>query len=118
MDLTYCANKNGFRLTDGERQLLQQQNAQFATALPGELELRDLLDFDLPEKRWSRASTTDLLQSLPRASHITAAQLGRIIKKLEKEDVRIKTERPKNKVRYFLPLINPPFSQVGDADAL
>lgn len=115
----YCANKNGFRLTDEERQLLQQQNAQFATPLPGELELRDLLDFDLPEAQWSRASTSDLLQSLSRVCrNINAAQLKRIVNKLEKEDARVRIIRPQNKVRYVLPLNNSPIGQGGFADAL
>lgn len=115
----YCTNMNGFRLTDGERQLLQQQNAQFATPLPGELELRDLLDFDLPESQWVNVTTTELLQSMQRVCRsINAAQLGRIISKLAKEDPRIRITRPKNKARYFLPLSTSPFSQEGIADAL
>ena len=114
----YLKDKNGFRLTDKEQKLLQQENEQYAMPLPGELELRDLLDFDMPEDNWPRLTTTELMQAMPRTCRITTNQLGRIVHKLAKEDNRVRITRPKNKVRYYLPLINPSFSQWGDADAL
>ena len=86
--------------------------------LPGELELRDLLDFDMPEDNWPRLTTTELMQAMQRTCRITTSQLGRIVHKLAKEDERVRIIRPKNKVRYYLPLIDPSFSQWGDADAL
>lgn len=114
----YLKDKNGFRLTDKEQKLLQQENEQYAMPLPGELELRDLLDFDMPEDKWPRLTTTDLMLAMPRTCRITTNQLGRIVHKLAKEDKRVRIMRPKNKVRYYLPLVNPQFGQGGSADAL
>lgn len=114
----YLKDKNGFRLTDKEQKLLQQENEQYAMPLPGELELRDLLDFDMPKDKWPRLTTTELMLAMPRTCRITTNQLGRIVHKLAKEDKRVRIMRPKNKVRYYLPLVNPQFGQEESADAL
>jgi putative DNA primase/helicase len=98
----YMEDKQGFRLTQEERTHLTQANALFEKPLPFEIELRDRLDWSMSIEKWNWFKTTDIRAYVP--GYPTGEQLGRVLRKLSKEDPRIALKTPGNIRHYLLPL--------------
>lgn len=103
--LWWWESPQGFRLSRTEREHLNQLNQQYQEALPGEEEIRQALDWNLPPEQWGRFTASQLKRQLflndPR---ITPAQVGRVLTTLEREDNRITHTRPKNLKTYKVPI--------------
>ena len=98
----YRADPQGFRLTEDERRVLLGANKAFEKMLPGETELMDRLDFDLPVKWWEWLKVSEVLEAIE-VRGVTASQLGRVLAKLAKQDDRVQVKNPGNVKRYLLP---------------
>lgn len=98
---------NGFRLSRVEREHLNELNQQHREMLPGEEEIRLALDWDLPPEQWGRFTSTDIKRQLfPFDNSMTAAKIGRVLAKLEREDKRIEKSILDGITRRTLPLKN------------
>lgn len=103
-------NPQGFRLTTQERQELNVANRQFRELLPGEEEIREALNFDLPPDQWIWASASELQRQFYASfARFTVVQIGRVLTKLSREDDRITFKRPQNIKTYWLPISIAPF---------
>lgn len=99
----YVVEPQGFRLTNEERRVLIASNSRFDKALPMEIELNDLFNWNLPGEQWQWHTTSDLKTRL-NAYNATAEQIGRAMKKIMRRDERIQVKAPKNVKQYFVPL--------------
>lgn len=103
----YGENPEGFRLTKAEQATLNERNQDFREPLPGEEEIRQALNWDLPPERWGEFSATDLARRLfINPSSSTIRQTGRAISKIAREDERIKSRILHGVRLYSLPLAN------------
>lgn len=102
----YLPNPGCFRLTDEEQTELMLRNGEYLRALDGELELRDLLNWDLPEDQWgefSAAQVALLLKST--GANVAPRRVGRVLTKLEMSDLNEVSSRVLHGRRlYRLPL--------------
>ncbi len=103
----YKKNPQGFRLTSEERELLTASNSRFDKPLPFEIEIRDRLQYGLPVEKWEWYKTSDLKPYIP--GYATGEQIGRVLRKLAKEDSRIVIKTPGNIRHYLLPLVRSSF---------
>lgn len=94
---------NGFRLTGEERRWLEGNNQQFARPLPGEQEIRDLLDPDLAPSLWGWFKPSHIAQRV-QGYKPTAFQVGVVLKKLAQEIPGIEIKRTKAGMAYRLPI--------------
>lgn len=102
----WMRNPQGFRLSYLEREHLNELNQQFREMLPGEMELREAFDYDLPLERWEFYTPTALMQQVYMGPRITPQQVGRLLAKLAREDPRIEVS-PNSKTKaksYKLPV--------------
>lgn len=60
--LWWWESPQGFRLSRTEREHLNQLNQQYQEALPGEEEIRQALDFDLPVEAWKEFSAAQFIR--------------------------------------------------------
>lgn len=79
----YLENKNGFRLTEKEMEVLQQDNLEFDIPLPFEDEIRGILDFSLPFEQWEWWRSCHLIGKIP--GDPTARQIGKVFSKITNE---------------------------------
>ena len=95
-----------FHLTPTERAHLDELNQEFRESLPGEEELREAFDFDLPRCQWGSISATELKSRLFFMSPVTPRQIGCAMKKLAREDKKLIIIRDAhNKAnRYTIPI--------------
>ncbi len=100
----WLKNPEGFRLSREELDTLDKSNQVYREALPGEEEIRSLFDFDLPFKQWNRFTPTELKKRYFYGERIIAAQIGRVLSKLEREDTRITHTTRANIKHYLLPI--------------
>ena len=81
----YRQNPTGFRLTDAEMKGLQEDNDSFTYPLAHEIEVRELLDFQLDSggiwKWWKASEVAEKFK--PTAS---AVQVGKVLTKIVKEE--------------------------------
>lgn len=103
----YLTDRQGFRLSTEERQHLTAVNARFEKPLPFEIELRDKLDWSLPIEKWGWFKVSEVRSYIP--GYPTGEQLGRVLRKLTKEDPRIALKTPGNIRHYLLPLVRSSF---------
>ena len=54
------ADPQSFRLTPEERNMLDQANVVYRVLLPGEEEIRQALDWDLPPEQWGQFTSTEI----------------------------------------------------------
>lgn len=98
-------NPQGFRLTSQERQELNISNERFKKLLPGELEVRELLDFDLPNEQWKPVFASQMLSRIYPVGRITAQQVGYVLAKLAKEHPEMEPEKDRaRRTQYKVPL--------------
>ena len=71
------AGTQSYRLTREEQKLLNARNATRMEELPGEEELLEILDPDLPEEQWTFASATELVKLA--GVHMDARRFGRVV---------------------------------------
>lgn len=80
-----------FRLTSEERAELERRNGNYTRALDMEDELRDLLNWDLPESQWAEATVAAITSTLAirLGTRPPAVKVGRVLNKVMREDSRI-----------------------------
>lgn len=77
-DVWLEAGTQSYRLSRDEQKLLNARNATRMEELPGEEELLEILDPDLPEEQWTFASATELVKLA--GVHMDARRFGRVAK--------------------------------------
>ena len=100
-----------FRLTPEQRAQLEQQNATFRESLPGEEEIRNALDFDLPEDKWREYTTSELRLLVPGIDRVTSNMIGAAVRKIAREDLRMTIRKTKRGALYKIPLASARFPQ-------
>jgi len=98
----YQQNPQGFRLDGISRAALEAINLQYTKALDFELELRDMLNYDLPVEQWGEFSAAELSARL--SARPPANRLGRVLAKLANEDGRITARLIDGRRLYRLPM--------------
>ena len=98
----FLPDPQGFRLSEEERAELLKANEEFAKPLPGELEILDKLDWQMPVENWSWKRVSSIKDDLDLRS-MTAAQVGRALVKVMRMDDRIQVKSPGNVKHYLLP---------------
>lgn len=103
----WLADPEGYHLTQEERTTVMDMNAKYQSFLPGEEELLERLDFDMPADEWQyfRASRIADLLSFGSRQTITCQQIGRALNKIIKIYPQV-VKRPgrANMNEYLLPL--------------
>lgn len=79
----------GFHLTPTEHAHLDELNQEYRETLPGEEEIREAFDFDLPADQWGAFSAAELKTRLFIMSPVTVQQIAHAMKKLAREDKRL-----------------------------
>lgn len=95
-----------FRLSAEDRAVLDVSNQQYRKPLLGEEEIRQALNWELPSALWGWFTPTELQHRLFLNGKPTVQQVGCVLAKLGKEDVRI-THTMNSRTRtksYLLPL--------------
>lgn len=105
--LWWWESPQGFRLSRTEREHLNQLNQQYQEALPGEEEIRQVLDFDLPIEAWKEFSAAQFTKLFLYGENITSRQTGRVLAGLAREDKRITKRIKDGCTLYRLPIKNP-----------
>ncbi len=100
----YLPNKQGFRLTDEEQKQLEQRNAQYYEILPGELELRENLNWT--SERWDWYTCSEVRERMEILKRYRPEQLGKALSKIARQDTRINIKKPHNKKQYYIPCID------------
>lgn len=98
----FLPNPQGFRLTADERAKLDADNEQYSKPLPGEIEIRDKLDWDSHIRYWKWYKVSDVREWLF-LRHLTSVQVGKALKKIADSDPRIQMKAPRNIRQYLLP---------------
>lgn len=114
--LWWRESPQGFRLSRTEREHLNQLNQQYQEALPGEEEIRQALDFDLPVEAWKEFSATQFTKLFLYGENITSRQTGRVLAGLAREDNRITKRIVRGCAVYLVPakIIGPNNAGGGD----
>lgn len=105
----YVPNPQGFRLTAEERKELQRLNKVYEKPLPGEIEITDRLNFEQDVNHWVNYRVSSVIVNMDLMG-VSAAQVGRVLAKLAKNDPRIKVTNPHNVKHYLLPRIQDPYN--------
>ncbi len=98
----FLPNPQGFRLTAEERERLTTDNEKYSKPLPGEIEIRDKLDWDSKPQFWKWYKISEIRELLFLKS-LSSVQVGKAIKKIADGDSRIQVKSPKNIKQYLLP---------------
>ena len=93
--------KNGFYLTDDERAFSENNNAQSTVMKDGEIELYDLLDWNLPVESWKWYTNSELIKTLE--LRISAMRMGAALSAVMLKDKRVKKEHTRTSNSYLLP---------------
>ena len=101
----WVQNPQGFRLTAEERGRLEASNRRYRELLPGEEEIRQAFNFELPMERWGEFSGSELRGQLLFLDRTTTQQVGRVLAKLAREDERITRRTLDGYPLYRLPLL-------------
>lgn len=75
---------NGFRLSHVEREHLNALNQQHRELLPGEEEISQAMDFNLPSEQWKEFSASQFVKLVLYVEGVTSRQAGRVLAKLER----------------------------------
>ncbi len=104
MYVAYLKCSNAYRLTKEEREQLEAVNQNYDTPLNCELEVRNLLNFQLPVNQWGTYKAAEIAEML--LSKPDARSVGKVLTKLAKEDPRIKKlNREASGQPYLVPLL-------------
>ena len=116
--LWWWESPQGFRLSRTEREHLNQLNQRYQEALPGEEEIRQALDFDLPLEAWKEFSAAQFTKLFLYGENITGYQAGRVLAKLGREDNRITKRMVRGCAVYRVPakIMGP--NSVGGVDGV
>ena len=98
----YLPNPTGFCLTQEEMRFLQLENETYAKMLPGEIEVRDKLDFNAQIDKWRWMKVSELTEGL-NAKGITSMHIGKVLAKLKRSDKRIELKNCNGQKQYLLP---------------
>ena len=100
----------GFHLTPTEQAHLDELNREYREAMPGEEEIREAFDFDLPADQWGVFSASELKTRLFIMSPINVQQIAQAMKKLAREDKRLIIMRDNHKKlnKYRIPIRKAP----------
>lgn len=93
-----------FRLDESEAAQLRAQNRAYAREIPGEQEIRDLLDWGMIECNWAWFKPSEVRGRIMGYCAANASQIGKALRKLSQEDERIKVKRENGSPRFRLPL--------------
>jgi len=105
--LWWKLDPQGFRLSPTERAHLEELNRGHREFLPGEEEILEAFNWDLPLDQWGTFTSTTLKNRVFFTnSRVTAQQVGRVLAKLTREDERITViENTRSRVKsYRLPI--------------
>jgi len=105
--LWWQLDPQGFRLSPTERAHLEELNRGHREFLPGEEEILEAFNWDLPLDQWGTFTSTTLKNRVFFTnSRVTAQQVGRVLAKLTREDERITViENTRSRVKsYRLPI--------------
>lgn len=96
-----------FRLNAEDRAMLDAANQPYREMLPGEEELMQAFNWELPAGCWGRFTPAEIKRLLFGYDRISPQQIGRVLAKLEREDARIThTTNSRSRVKlYLLPLL-------------
>lgn len=97
----------GFRLTAVERAHLEELNRGYRTSLPGEEEIVEAFNWELPREQWGTFTPTALrTQLFFTDARISSQQVGRALARLAREDKRVEVSiKTHTKTRiYKLPI--------------
>lgn len=100
------AAPQGFRLSPAERSTLEGLNQKYRVPIKGEEEVRELMDYNLSLEQWGQFTATKLYKWYFHGSRLSAADIGRVLAKLAREDqsIHVSTD-PHSKVKtYTLPI--------------
>ncbi len=100
-----CLIKSGiqsYRLNRKEIEYIEAANIKSTVNLPGELEIYDLLDWNLPPEKWIFYSIPRLIEQL-NLKNITSQQLGKTLTKMIADDNRIEKKKNNKGFSYKLP---------------
>lgn len=112
----WVENPQGFRLTTEERGSLEASNRRYRELLPGEEEIRQAFNFELPVEKWGEFSGAELRGQLSCLDRTTSQQVGRVLSKLAREDERITRRIRAGYPLYRLPLLKA-FGNFGTAES-
>ena len=98
----YLVDPQGFRLTDDERDRLQQQNEEYSKPMPGEIELFDRLHWEVPVEKWNWKKISEIIRDLD-LRNVSASQMGKLMTKIAARDKRVAMKTPHNVKHYLLP---------------
>lgn len=94
--------------------MLDQANVVYRVRLPGEEEIRQALDWDLPPEQWGQFTSTEIKWQLFLCDNrITTVQIGRVLAKLERENEQITRTSVHRINKYTLPLKKMFFASLG-----
>lgn len=104
--LWYQEAPNAFRLTSEERRQLDKSNQVYREQLPGEEEILQAFNWELPFEEWGTFSATEVRMQVLGAERFSLQQIGRALAKIAWEDERVMMIHSKKFHRkdYRLPL--------------
>lgn len=99
-----CDNSQCFRLTEEERQQLEERNKEVMEMLPAEDELRLRFDFDAPLEKWHWVQPS-AFKNLPEydVSFYSSKEIGAAIRAIMKDIPEIQRKRSNRGTLYFIP---------------
>jgi len=107
----WLQDRNGFRLTRQEKDQLMDRNKRYETFLPGEEEIRRLLEAGMakiPVQKWQYLRASDVLQKLVFTGlrgNLNSNQVGKALSRVIQDyPEMVKTVGPHNQATYLLPL--------------
>lgn len=98
----YETDNSSFRLTREEHDALEQRNAGHMKQMEFEGEIQLLLDYGLPEDKWSYVRPAELAIGVQKGASSVA--IGRVLRQWSKQDKRIGFKRDKAGMGYKIPL--------------
>ena len=98
------ADHNSFRLAEDELAQVMKRNEQFQLLLPGEEELRQILDWSLPHDQWQFIRAGAAMKLAQCSFRITSMQMGRVLAKVSKENPLVEKRDRQNSHEYLLPI--------------
>lgn len=99
-------NPQCFRLSDREKDILEDKNKEVMEMLPGEDELREAFDYDAAKKRWRWLQPSELrkpYESDYGVYQYTAKEIGAAIRAIMKDCPEIQKKRANSGIKYLLP---------------
>lgn len=104
----WIKDPQGFRLSRMEREHLNELNQQHREMLPGEEEILDAFDWNLPPERWGEFTPAGMKKWLFHGERITVQQVGRALAKLNREIPGIQSTKNSHTktIAYRIPILS------------